>query len=477
MTLEKVIWLEIHIKLNSVNKLFCNCPNVQNFDDLEPNVNICPICTGQPWALPVLNKEPLEKAVLLGLTLWCKVNKYSRFERKSYFYPDLPMGYQITQLETPTNVDWSTSFYVDKEFTQSKTVWIRDAHIEIDTGKSIREWSKVFLDYNRAGTPLVEIVTDPDFRTADEVVWFLKELQRLAKYNNIWDAELESGQMRVDVNISLRKEWENVLNNRVELKNMSSYSAIEKAIEHETARQMAIMEAWEEVDQQTRRRDNAAKESFCMRSKEDANDYRYMPEPDLPDVYCSDEYVEEIRTQWVIKTFDVITRYKNDYWFNKEYINWLIGDPAVTIWFEKTITAWFDPKESAKWIVWPVARWMNDNLKSIRDVAFSYEQYADFLSLIKDWSLQWAQAKVVIGEMITSWKDPAVIIEEKWLKPVGWEQVKAWLEEVFTGKPDVLEDLRWWNMKPMWFVIWQVMQKSWGSANPWMIQEELKKML
>lgn len=477
MTFEIVIWLEIHIKLNSVNKLFCQCPNVQNFDDLEPNVNICPICTGQPWALPVLNKEPLEKAVLLGLALWCTVNEYSHFERKSYFYPDLPMGYQITQLQTPTNVHGECPFYVDKEFTVVKKVGITDAHIENDTWKSNREGEKVFLDYNRAWTPLVEIVTEPDFRSAEEVVWFLKELQRLAKYNNIGNAELESGQMRVDVNISLRPEWSEEYGTRVELKNMSSYSAIERAISHEVVRQEALIASWEGVEQQTRRWDNVAKDSYCMRSKENAMDYRFMPEPDLPDVHCSSEYVEELRTHGVITSFEIITRYKNEYWFNKEYINWLIGDPAVTEWFEKTVAEGFNPKESAKWIVGPIARWMNDNLKSVTDLVFSYEQFIAFLQLIADWSLQWAQAKVVIGEMIETWKDPAVIIEEKGLKPVDWWQVKLWLEEIFVDKPDILEDLRSGNMKPMWFVIGQVMKKSGGSANPAMIQEELKKLL
>jgi len=472
---EIVIWLEIHLKLNSVNKLFCQCPNVQNFDDLEPNTNVCPVCTGQPWALPVLNQEALNKAVHLWLALDCHIERISTFDRKSYFYPDLPMGYQITQQLKPTCIDGNVQYFVDKEFEVLKEARIRDAHIETDTGKSTRVDGSVYLDYNRSATPLVEIVTHPDLRSSEEVVAFLKELQRRAQYNWISDAELEKWQMRVDVNISLRPEGSETFGTRVELKNMNSYSAIERAIAHEVARQEEL--GPDNVEQQTRAWDDAAKDSHCMRSKEDAMDYRFMPEPDMPAVKIHDDELDVLRKGVTEHPTTRIMRYKNEYGFNKEYINGLIGDVAMNTYFEACAAQGCSPAETAKWLVWPVARWLNENEKRMTDVAFKKEAFISFLNMIAEWSLASAQAKIVIKEMILTGKAPATIVEEKWLKPVDESTVRGWLEEVFTAKPDVLEDLKSWNMKPMWFVIGQVMQKSQGSGDPQMVQKVLKEMI
>ena len=252
MTYQLTIGLEIHLKVKSPNKLFCQCPNEQNFDTLLPNTNICPVCTGQPGALPTLSYEPLFKALLLGKALNCKINPVSTFDRKSYFYPDLPMGYQITQLYHPTNIDGQVTFFVDDEYSTEKTVGIRDAHIESDTAKMIHDGGQALIDFNRAGTPLVEIVTDPDFRSAEEVSSFIKELQKRAKYNDISDADMDKGQMRVDVNISIRKSEEDPYGTRVELKNINSTGMIRRAIQHEYDRQIAILESGKKLDQATR---------------------------------------------------------------------------------------------------------------------------------------------------------------------------------------------------------------------------------
>ena len=224
--------------------------------DLLPNTNICPVCTGQPGALPTLSEEVLEKALILGKALKCKINEISTFDRKSYFYPDLPMGYQITQLYHPTNTQGQVSFFLDN-YTDERTVHIQDAHMENDTGKMIHDGGQALLDFNRAGTPLVEIVTLPDFRSSEEVVEFLKELQRIVRYNNIADADLEKGQMRVDVNISIRKSEKDPLNPRVEAKNINSFGMIKRAIEHEQKRQEKIYEEGKTFTQQTRGRDDS----------------------------------------------------------------------------------------------------------------------------------------------------------------------------------------------------------------------------
>lgn len=217
------IGLEIHMKLKTINKMFCQCKNEQNFDDLQANTHICPVCTGQPGALPTLSKEVLDKALLLGKALKCTINTTSQFDRKSYFYPDLPMGYQITQLYHPTCTEGQVSFFVDASYEQERLVHILEAHMECDTAKMIHLGGQTLLDFNRAGTPLVEIVTKPDFTTMDEVVEFLKELQRIVRYNDIADADLEKGQMRADVNISLRKNEQDPLGVRIEMKNMNSF--------------------------------------------------------------------------------------------------------------------------------------------------------------------------------------------------------------------------------------------------------------
>lgn len=476
MSLEIIIGLEVHLKLNSPNKLFCRCANVQNFDGLDPNTHVCPVCTGQPGALAVLSQEPLEKSVQLGLALWCKVNKVSSFDRKSYFYPDLPMGYQITQQHIPTNVDGEVSFFVDKEFSKAKHVRIRDAHIETDTWKTTQENGMAYLDYNRAATPLVEIVTHPDFRSADEVIWFLQELQRIARYNNFSDAEMEKGQMRCDVNISLREEWSTELRTRVEMKNMSSFSAVRRAIEHEVERQTVVYAAWNDVGQETRGWDDAEHISYMMRSKEDAMDYRYIPDPDLPPVILEQSWIDKQSKYVVESPYTRIVRYTTEYWFNKEYVNGLINDVQINMYFEERIADGCLPKSTATWLVWPIARWMNENEKSITEVAFSPADFTTFLHLQASGDLINQHAKTVIKDMLLTGKAPQTIIDEKWLKPVDAGQVKTWIEEIFAEKPDLLEDLKWGNMKPLGFVTGQVMKRSGWSADPKIVQQELRRM-
>ncbi len=475
MPYEIVIWLEVHLKLNSPNKLFCRCKNEQEFDNLTPNTHVCPTCMGHPGALPVLNQEPLEKAVQLWLALQCDVPEISFFDRKSYFYPDLPMGYQITQLLQPTNVDGEVSFFVDKEYEESRVVRISDAHIETDTGKSIHSDGWVILDFNRAGTPLVEIVTHPDFSSADEVVAFLKHIQRIARFNGIGDADMEKGQLRVDVNLSLKEVGSEILGTRTETKNMNSFWAIQRAIAYETKRQTELLEEWKQVEQTTRWRDDPSGTSFVMRSKEDAMDYRYFPEPDMPPIKLTESQVDEIRKLVVKGPFLRILSYKQDYGFNKEYINALINDNTLNTCFESCVEEWYEPAEVAKRLVWPIQRRLNDKQIWFDGLPFSRGYFVTFLELIKEGKLANAQAKIVMTEMLDGWNDPVQIIEDKWLKPVWEDEVWAWLDQIFSEKPDLLEDLKAWNMKPMWFVVWQVMKLSGGAADPGMVNGLIKK--
>ena len=341
------IGLEIHLKVKSSTKLFCACTNSQDMEMLVPNTNICPVCTGQPGALPILQVEPMMKSLLMGRALHCTIHPTSAFDRKSYFYPDLPMGYQITQFHTPTMTDGQVEFF-NESFEQSETIGIQQIQMETDTAKSIHTAGASLIDYNRAATPLIEIVTKPEFHTSDQVASFLKELQRIARYNDISDADMEKGQMRVDVNISISKD--STRGTRNEIKNMNSISAIMRAIDHEYNRQVAVLESGGEIVQATRRRDDIAGESFVMRSKEDALDYRYMPEPDLPPLTITREILDEIDTAPLLLPSVFITRCRKEFGFHKEYINALINDKETLDYFLTCLDDGCNPTQTVKWI-------------------------------------------------------------------------------------------------------------------------------
>jgi len=385
------------------------------------------------------------------------------------------MGYQITQQRQPTCIDGEVSFWVDKEFTVLKTVNIRDAHIEVDSWKTNQTDEGITVDRNRAGTPLVEIVTQPDFSTSDEVVAFLKELQKIARLHNISDAELESGQLRCDVNISLRPKGHEWLGTRVEMKNMSSWSAIAEAIHHEQIRQEQILEVWGVIDQETRGRDDANRISYIMRTKEDAMDYRFMPEPDLPTLHLEAHYVDQLRAQLRELPVQTVDRYKRDYAFNKEYINGLLVNPAMQEYFEWLVNEGFDAKMVATWLVGPIARWSNDQQKEVVDLPFPRDYMSSFLQLLSDGKLTSQTGKSVITDMLQSWNAPEEVMETLGIRAIWPEQITARLDQIFTDKPDLLSDLQAGNMKPLGFVTGQVMKMSWGSADPQMVKEEIEK--
>lgn len=462
---EIVIWLEIHVKLNSDTKLFCSCKNMQNFDDIKPNENTCAVCTWQPGALPVVQEQALEKWVKLGLALNCQINKESNFDRKSYFYPDLPIGYQITQLFHPTNTNGKVSFYVNN-YEEEKVVKIQQAHMEADAWKTIHEWWKAYLDFNRTATPLVEIVTYPDFRSDEEVVEFLKELQRIVRFNNVWDADLEKWQMRCDVNISLREEWVEEFWTRVELKNMNSFSAIKRAINHEYKRQKKLLEAWKEIDQETRGWNDDKGSSYTMRSKEDALDYRYFPEPDLPKLVLTDEFIENQKKDVVESPFSRAKRYKEKYWFNKEFITPLISDFDISNYFENLIKDGINPKMAAKWIVNILWRYLNDEQISLKDVKFSYKDFKFILEKEQNWEILANQAKDVFKEMINTGKAPDKIIEEKWYKAQDDGELENIVKEVLEENQKAVEDIKAGKMNAIWFLVGQVMKKTQWKSNP-----------
>jgi len=473
---EIVIGLEIHIKLNSETKLFCSCKNQQNFDDLAPNTNICSVCTGQPGALPVLQQWALEKWIKLGLALNCKINKISNFDRKSYFYPDLPIGYQITQLFHPTNVDGYVDFFIDN-YQEVRRVKITQAHMEADAGKTIHEWWRAYLDYNRAATPLVEIVTWPDFRSDEEVVEFLKELQRMVRFNNVWDADLEKWQMRCDVNISLREEWTEEFWTRVELKNMNSFSAIKRAIEHEYKRQKKLLEARKEINQETRGWNDAKWSSYTMRSKEDALDYRYFPEPDLPPLKLEDDFIEEQRKELVERSFSRAKRYKEKYNFNKEFITPLISDLEISNLFEKLVADDIKAKNAWKLIVNMLLRYLNDNQISLSQANLNYDWFKLIIKKEQDGELLANQVKDVFKIMMEENKNPEKTIEEKGYKAQDDSELESIVQEILNENQETVADIKEWKMKAIWFLVGQVMKKSQWKANPAKAKDMIMKLV
>lgn len=477
-TMLLTIWLEIHIKLNSENKMFCQCKNEQNFDTLEPNTNICPVCTGQPGALPTLSEDDLLLALKLGKALNCKINKESQFDRKSYFYPDLPMGYQITQLYKPTNTDGEVSFFVNN-YEEEKKIRILDAHMENDTAKMIHEWWQSLIDFNRAGTPLIEIVTWPDFSNDDEVVEFLKELQRIVRYNNISNADMEKWQMRVDVNISIRKNESDPLWTRVELKNINSFWMIKRAILHEHNRQKTLLEKWEKVWQETRMRNDTEWISKMMRSKEDALDYRYFPEPDMPILQLNDEILKNLDNEKLIIPHNIIKKFKQEYWFHKEYINALIGDFDTLLVFSELKEQWLDPKNIAKWISGPINAYMKENFVWINDLPFNLKQLSEFIKISDEWKIMDNQMKIVMDEMLKTWKSASEIIKEKWFDApeISENDLENIAKKVLENNPTIVEQYKSGKTSTLWFFVWQVMKETAWKANPKIVGEILEKLL
>ncbi len=481
MTYQLVIWLEVHIKIKSPNKLFCQCKNEQNFDTLTPNTHICPICTGQPGALPTLSFEPLFQALVLGKALNCKINQPSTFDRKSYFYPDLPMGYQITQLYHPTNIDGEVTFYIDDEYKIEKTIWIRDAHIETDTAKMIHSNGKALIDFNRAGTPLVEIVTQPDFRDAQEVSAFIKELQKRAKYNNISDADMDKWQMRVDVNISIRKSENDEYGTRVELKNINSTSMIRRAIANEYQRQIDLLENGWTIYQETRKRDDSKWESTAMRSKEDALDYRYFPEPDLPPLQIDQTTLDKLSNINLEIPHQIIKKFKKEYWFHKEYINTLVNNKSILDYFFNILHQdnMLSPKLIAKRISGPISAYLKENYIQITALRFSQNQFIKFLDIAQKWEILDNQLKEVMTEMLNHWTDPEKIIESKWFDTPWFDdsELDRIIQKIIDENPDTVQKYKNWKTSVLWFFVWQVMRETQGKVNPNVVQEEVRKII
>ncbi|MDD2487651.1 MAG: Asp-tRNA(Asn)/Glu-tRNA(Gln) amidotransferase subunit GatB [Candidatus Gracilibacteria bacterium] len=471
---EIVMGLETHVRVKSKTKMFCSCKNALALA-LEPNESTCPVCMGFPGMLPVLNEEVVNLAVRAGHAMRCTINERSQFDRKSYFYPDLPNGFQTTQLYHPIVENGEVKTFVNGEL---KIFHIHHMHIENDAGKLVHAGSKTLCDYNRAGGPLMEIVTEPDFRSKDDVIAYLEELQKIMRFCGASDADMEKGQLRCDVNISIRLKGENILNNRVEIKNMNSFAAIARAIDAEFKRQVKIYEKGERLDQETRGWNDEKGTSSSLRSKEDANDYRYFPEPDLPTLVLTKEYIEERKIEEL--PIDRRLKYLNEYKLQEDDARILSNERFISDYFEKLVELTKDPKKSCSYITSVLLAHFKGSLEDVgfADLKFDVSELAEVINLFNKDILSSTNSKIVVEELFLNGGKTDEIIDRLGLRQTNdTGALEEIVNKVIGSNPTQVEQYRGGNEKIFGFLVGQCMKESAGQGNPKIFNDLLKKLL
>jgi len=467
-----VIGLEVHAQLLTRSKLFSTAP--AQFGG-EPNSQTQPLCLGMPGTLPVLNQQVVEMAVRTGLALQCSINEVSLWARKHYFYPDLPKGYQLTQFEQPICEWGSLSFELEGA---EKTVRVRRIHMEEDAGKSIHEAGMSLVDLNRAGTPLIEIVSEPDLRSADEAVEYLKALREVLVYLGVNDGNLEEGSFRCDANVSVMRKTEKELGTRTELKNLNSFRFIKQAIEWESARHMEVIENGGKVSQETRLWDPARNETRSMRSKEDAHDYRYFPEPDLPPLSLEPGFVDKQRA-----TLPELPRQRRRRFVEKLGVTdydarILCADKPLADFFEATLAHAPDAKKLANWFNGELQRLFNDSATNVGQVKFTPAQLGALMAQLEKGAISGNAGKEVLGELFRTGRDPAEIIAEKGLGQVSdTSAIEAAVDEVLSRHPDEAALFKAGKVQVLGFLVGNVMKAMKGKGNPKLVNEVIKQKL
>lgn len=471
---ETVIGLEIHVELATRTKIFCGCTTAFGG---APNSHTCPVCTGMPGSLPVLNRRVLEYAVAVGLALNCDITGYGKFDRKNYFYPDNPQNYQISQLYLPI----CRNGYIEVEGSEGiRKIGIHEIHMEEDAGKLIHdEWEDCTLvDYNRSGVPLIEIVTEPDMRSAQEVIACLEKLRLMIRYLGASDCKLQEGSMRADVNLSVRERGAKELGTRTEMKNLSSFRAIAAAIEGEKNRQIDLLESGGSVVQETRRWDEERETSFPMRSKEDAKDYRYFPDPDLPPVVISEEFLAGIREKQPEFRTEKMKRYKEEFRIPDYDIEIITGSKHMADLFEETVALGAQPKKVSNWLMVEALRLLKETDREPEDIRISPKNLAKLIALTEEKAINSTVAKEVFEVMFREDTDPERYVEEKGLKMVRDEgALRKTVEEVIAANPQSVEDYRGGKERALGFLVGQTMKAMQGKADPAGITRLLKELL
>ena len=472
---ETVIGLEVHVELATKTKIFCGCSTAFGG---EPNSHTCPVCTGMPGSLPVLNKQVLEYAIAVGLATNCDITRNGKFDRKNYFYPDNPQNYQISQLYLPI----CRNGYVEIETEEGgkKKVGIHEIHMEEDAGKLIHdEWEDATLvDYNRSGVPLIEIVSEPDMRSADEVIAYLDKLRLLIQYLGASDCKLQEGSMRADVNLSVREVGASEFGTRTEMKNLNSFKAIARAIEGEKARQIDLLESGEKVIQETRRWDDAKETSYAMRSKEDAQDYRYFPDPDLVPIVVSEEMIEKIREKQPEFRTEKMARYKEEFDIPDYDIDIITNTKRMADLFEETVALGAQPKKVSNWLMGETMRLLKEQSMDPEDIRFSPAHLAALIAMVDKKEINSSVAKEVFETMFSEDIDPVKYVDEKGLKTVNDEgALRKTIEEVVANNPQAVEDYHNGKEKAIGALVGQTMKAMKGKADPAMVNQILKEIL
>ena len=473
-TYETVIGLEVHVELATKTKIFCGCSTAFGG---APNTHTCPVCTGMPGSLPVLNKAVVEKAVAVGLATNCTITQNCKFDRKNYFYPDNPQNYQISQLYYPICRNGKVEIEVDGN---KKYVRIHEIHMEEDAGKLVHDpyTDSSLVDYNRSGVPLIEIVSEPDMRSAEEVIAYLEKLRMLIQYLGASDCKLQEGSMRADVNLSVREVGQKEFGTRTEMKNLNSFKAIAHAIEGEQARQIDLIEAGKAVVQETRRWDDTKGESYAMRSKEDAQDYRYFPDPDLTPIVVSDEWLAQIKAEEPEFRPEKMKRYKEEFDLPDYDIEILTGTKKMADLFEETTAICNQPKKVSNWLMVQTMQLLKENSMDPEDIRFSPEHLASLIRLVDDKAINSSVAKTVFEKMFAEDIDPEKYVEENGLKTVNDEgALRKTIEDVIEANPQSVEDYHNGKEKAIGFLVGQTMKAMHGKADPGMVNKILKELL
>lgn len=475
MKYEIVCGLEVHVEMNTKTKIFCGCTTAFGG---APNTHTCPVCTGQPGALPVLNRAVVEGAMSTGLALGCEITRLTRFDRKNYFYPDLPKAYQISQLYAP--ICTGGGIAVTTDGGEEKYIRLHEIHMEEDAGKLVHDpWTESTLcDYNRCGVPLMEIVTEPDFRSAHEVIDFLTKLRSTLQFLGVSDCKMQEGSIRADLNVSVRPAGSEKFGTRTEMKNMNSFKAIAKAIETEAARQIEVLEEGRAVKQETRRWDDNKDASFAMRSKENAQDYRYFPEPDLPPVYIDDAWLERVRAHQPELADAKRARYREEYGLSEHDIGILCQNARLCRLLEAAIAQGASPKEAANWILSEVLRLCKERAVDPYDLELDAGKLALILQLLGEGKIDRAGARNTLEAVFADDTDvEAYIKKEKLAIERDETAVAGAIAQVLAENADAVEKFRAGNEKVMGFLTGQCMKLLRGKADPKQVSAALLEAL
>ena len=471
---ETVIGLEVHVELATKTKIFCACYTAFGG---APNTHTCPVCTGMPGSLPVLNKQVVEYALAVGLATNCQIHQYCKFDRKNYFYPDNPQNYQISQLYLPICHDGGVEI---ETAGGKKIIGIHEIHMEEDAGKLVHdEWEDCSLvDYNRSGVPLIEIVSEPDMRSAEEVIAYLEKLRQIIQYLGASDCKLQEGSMRADVNLSVREVGAEKFGTRTEMKNLNSFKAIAHAIEGERERQIELIEAGRKVIQETRRWDDNKESSFTMRSKEDAQDYRYFPDPDLTPVVISDEWIAEVKARQPELRSEKLERYKKEFDIPDYDAQIITNSKHMADLFEAATAICKKPKKVSNWLMGETLRLLKESNMDPEDLSFAPENLAKLVDLADAGTVNSSVAKEVFEQIFKENVDPEVYIEEHGLKTVNDEgALKATIEQIVSENPQSVADYKGGKKKAIGFLVGQTMKAMKGKADPASVNKILKEIL